>query len=70
MSARSETASASKKLVWTGRVISALPALMLLASSVMKLVKPDDLVKEFTRLGYDANVAPGLGIVEIVCTLI
>jgi hypothetical protein len=70
MSALPETAPVSKKMIWTGRIISALPALMLLASGVMKLMKPDELVKEFTRLGYAENIAVALGIVEIACTII
>jgi hypothetical protein len=65
-----ESALVSKKAIWAGRVISALPVLMLLVSGVMKLVKPDDLVKEFARLGYPEKLALGIGILEIACTVV
>jgi xanthine/uracil permease len=59
-----------KTLLWVGRVLSALPALALIASGVGKLLKPEAVVTEFTRLGWpDSPVAP-LGIVEIACALL
>jgi len=64
------SATGSKKMLWAGRIVSALPVLMLLASGVMKLVKPDDLVKEFTRLGYPDSLTVALGIVELACTAV
>ena len=50
--------------------MSALPALMLLFSGVMKLMKPPSVVEGFTRLGYPASLALGIGIVEIVCVIV
>ena len=50
MQSGTQTAPVSRKLLWTGRVISALPILMLLFSGVMKLMKPAFLVQEFARL--------------------
>ena len=70
MQSATQTAPVSKKLIWAGRITSALPVLMLLASGVMKLMKPDTLVKEFTRLGYDWDATLMLGILEIGCTLV
>lgn len=60
----------SKKLFWAGWIASALPILMLLFSGVFKLLKPEALVTEFTRLGYEENVILALGIVEIGCTIV
>ncbi len=65
-----QTAPTSKKMFWTGRIISALPVLMLLFSSVMKLAKPAPVVEEFTRLGYPPGVIFGIGILELVCTVV
>ena len=70
MSSPPETKRASKKMIWAGRIISALPVLMLLTSGIVKMAKPESVVTEFARLGYDDNIAFGLGIVEIVCTLV
>ena len=60
----------SKKMLWAGRIMSALPVLMLLFSAVMKFLKPPDVVKGFTHLGYPESLALGLGIVELACTVI
>ena len=51
----------SKKLLWTGYVMSALPALLLLLSGMMKLVKPSSVIEGFVRLGYDDSLALGIG---------
>jgi hypothetical protein len=65
-----ESASVSKKMLWAGWIISALPVLLLLFSGAMKLAKPAVVVEEFTRLGYPENVILGIGIVEIACAVI
>src|SRR5438105_2518499 len=60
----------SKKMLWAGWMIGMLPVLMLLMSAVMKFVKPPDVVKGFSDLGWPESLALWLGIVEITCTLI
>lgn len=70
MQSGTQTAPISKKRLWAGIIISALPVLMLLFSGDVKLAKPDFVVKEFTRLGYNDNVILGLGILELACTVI
>jgi hypothetical protein len=60
----------SKKMLWAGRIMSALPVLMLLFSAVMKFLKPPEVVKGLTHLGYPESLALGLGIVELTCTVI
>jgi len=70
MQSGTPTAPVSRKLLWTGRVISALPILMLLFSGVMKLIKPAFLVQEIARLGYPESLALGIGILELGCTVV
>ena len=67
MSADTQAAPISKKMLWAGRILSTLAALSLLMSGVMKLMKPPELVKEFARLGWPDDLALGIGIVELVC---
>ena len=43
---------------------------MLLFSGIMKLVKRPAVVKGFAHLGYPESLALGIGILEIVCTLL
>jgi hypothetical protein len=63
-------AGGSKKLIWTGRVISALPILMMLFSGSMKLFKPQNMEKGMHDLGYYPWHILPLGIVEVACAII
>lgn len=67
---RYSNAPVSKKKLWTGRIVSALPTLLLLFSGVMKLIKPAAVVEEFARLGYPEGLAVGIGILEIFCAVV
>src|SRR5262245_52851196 len=70
MSSENQTAPGSKKLFWAGWVLSVLPALLLLMSGVMKLVKPTAVIEGFVKLGYPESTATGIGIVELACTVL
>ena len=65
-----QTASVSKKMVWAGRIISALPALFLLVDGGMKLIKPPVVVEATVKLGYPETVILPLGIVLLGCTIL
>ena len=43
---------------------------MLLLSAVMKLAKPAPVVEGFAHFGYPANLILGIGILELVCTVL
>lgn len=58
-----------RRLLWAGYVMSALPVLMLLFSSILKLVRPASVVEGFAHLGYDESVALGLGLIELLSTI-
>ena len=60
----------SKKLLWTGRIISALPILFMLVDGVMKLFKPAVVVKATLELGYPESTIIPIGIVLILCTVL
>jgi uncharacterized membrane protein YphA (DoxX/SURF4 family) len=60
----------SKKLLWSGRIMSALPVLMLTFSGVMKLLNPPGLADGFNHLGVPVSLALGMGILELSCTII
>src|SRR6187401_3354755 len=58
-------------MVWTGRVISVLPILMLLMSATFKFLKPnEEMEKGLSHLGWQAGQMPTLGVVELICTLL
>jgi hypothetical protein len=64
------TNSVSRKSLWAGRVISALPILFLLMDGVMKLVKPAIVVETTAKLGYSESVILPLGCVLLACTIL
>lgn len=59
---------ASRVAVRAGRVMSAVPALFLLADGVAKLVKPAPVVEGTLALGYPEGVIVPLGIVLLAST--
>ena len=65
-----QTTTTPKWMIWTGRVISALPVLMLIMSGVMKFNLPEDAIKEMVKNGWDPKIMPVLGIVELGSTLL
>ena len=64
------TVRRSRTALWAGWVLSALPALLLLFSAVMKLAKPPTLVEQFGKFGYPEHLLRPIGVVELLCTLI
>ena len=60
----------SKARLWTGRILSALLALFLLMDGIMKVMKPDFVVKATVELGYPEEVIFGLGIVVLICVVL
>jgi hypothetical protein len=61
-------APVSKKMLWTGRIMSTLPVLMLLMSGVMKIAQTAEVVKGFA--GWPAGSAVPIGIIELACTVV
>ncbi len=67
MPADTQTAPASKKRIWAGRVLTGLPVLFLLFDAIIKLIKTRPVVEAFTNLGYPPDLAVPIGIVLLVC---
>lgn len=66
----SQMSQVSKAARWVGWIIGVLPALLLVMSGVMKLVKSADVVKGMADLGLPDRLALPLGVVELACTVI
>ena len=70
MESDSQTTSVSRKALWAGRIVSALPVLFLLMDGVMKLFKPAVVVDATVKLGYTETTIVPLGIVLLACTVL
>jgi hypothetical protein len=64
------TPATSKKLYWAGWVISVIPALLLIFSGVMKILKPPQVVDGFAHLGWPESMTMVLAVLELACTAI
>lgn len=68
--APSAGADNNKALLWTGRILSVVPALMLLFSATMKLMHHPKVVEGFGKFGYAEGAIAVIGVTEVVCTLL
>lgn len=67
MSAEPPAPPTSRRLLWAGRIVSALPVPLLVLSGVMKLAQPRAVVEGLAKYGYAPELAFGIGVVELVC---
>jgi hypothetical protein len=56
--------------IWTGRTLSGLASAFLFFDGVMKLFKPEVVVKATLELGYPESSIFGIGLVLVVSTLL
>ena len=66
----SHDAPVSSKRLWTGRIISALPALLLLFSGTMKLLKVSAVIDGMAHYGYPERLILLIGMLEVGCTIV
>jgi DoxX-like family len=70
MRPRAKASQISPKILWTGRIISALAALFLLFDGVLKLFRTSDVVEITVQLGYPESIIVSLGTLLIASTII
>lgn len=61
--------SVSKGALWTGRVMSAFPILIVLMGSVMKLMRLPAVHEGFARAGLSDNLIVPVGLIELICVI-
>ena len=61
--------SVSKGALWTGRVMSALPILIVLMGSVMKLMRLPAVHEGFARAGLSDSLIVPVGLIELICVI-
>jgi DoxX-like family len=62
--------ASSRAALWTGRALSSIVILFLLFDSVLKLLNLTVVADTMSQLGYPANLAQGLGVLILICTLL
>ncbi len=63
-------APVSTGVLWTGRVLSTLPVLLLLMSCGMKLSKNSQVIEGFAKFGFPPGLEVSIGVVELICTVL
>ncbi len=61
---------APKIALWTGRVLSALPALFILSSGVNAMTKSQQVLDGMSHLGYPSHTAPIIGALALVASIL
>ena len=70
MQTATQTALASRKMLWAGRIMSALVVLFLLFDSGLKVMKLAPAVEASARLGFLASLLLPMGIAELICVVL
>ncbi|MFO0830198.1 MAG: DoxX family protein [Phycisphaerales bacterium] len=60
----------SRARLWTGRVLSVVPSLLLLVGGAMNLAQTKDAVEGAAKYGYPESAVFPLGVTIVVCTLL
>ena len=61
---------ASRKMLWAGRIVSAIPALLLLFGGAVKIAAIPSVVEGFAQYGYPQDTIVVIGLLEVGCTLV
>jgi len=64
------TASVPAGRSWTGRTFSVLVTLFMLFDTVIHLAKPAAVAQAFAQLQVPLGLSVGLGVIELVCTVL
>ena len=65
-----QAASTSKGLLWTGRVLSAIPVLLMTMGVVMVATRNPKVTEGFTHFGYSESALVPIVIAEFCCVLL
>lgn len=70
MSSAAQALPVSKGIWWTSVVMSALPSLLVLMGSVMKLAKAPGVAEGFARAGLPEHLILPVGAIELTCVIV
>lgn len=60
----------ARTISWTGRALTALTVAFMTFDGVIHILRPAPVVDAFAQLGVPLRLSVGIGIVELVCTLL
>lgn len=70
MQATTQTPPATKKMLWTGRTLSALSIAFLLFDSAIKFAHPAPVAVTQAQLGFPDTFTFAIGVLLLLCTIV
>jgi len=70
MSSTAASATTSKGMLWTGRVISGLVVLFMLFDSITKIIKVPQVIDTSVKMGFTVSMVVGIGWTLLVCVIL
>jgi len=62
--------TASKKALWTGRILTGIAVAFMLFDSITKILRVDAVVKASEQFGYPVSLLSTIGVILLVCLVI
>lgn len=63
-------AAPSRKAIWTGWILGAIPVLLMAMSSVMKLSRSPQLLESWRQFGYPEGTLIAIAVAELACAVL
>jgi len=68
--AQAGPAAPGKGILWAGRVLTAIPVLMMGMSAAMKLARTPNVLEGWAKFGYPDSSLLAIGVVELLCAVL
>jgi uncharacterized membrane protein (UPF0182 family) len=65
-----QAAATSRKMIWSGRVLSAIPAALVLFGAILKIIKAESVMEGMSQHGIPEYLVVLIGIIELICALV
>lgn len=65
-----QAGSESRKTIWIGRIVSWIPALLVLMGAVMKLLMLQTVVEGMSQHGLAGHLIVPIGVIEVICAIV
>lgn len=65
-----QVAAGSRRRIWGGRVLSCIPAALVLFGAVLKIIQAESVVVGMSQHGIPEHQIVLIGIIELICALV
>jgi uncharacterized membrane protein (UPF0182 family) len=65
-----QVAAGSRTRVWVGRVLSGIPAALVLFGAVLKIIKSQAVIEGMSQHGIAESLIVLIGIIELICAVV